>query len=117
MIIDGAVITNAGPKCHFIVENNVPILREKDILSTEKATTPAKRIYFAVQLMYIDNGNLAPHHKAYWDLVRDFLEAAPGSIEVIDKMSNEILQGNYYPAMKTCKKLIAYEEEVISRVQ
>ncbi|WP_213182013.1 flagellar biosynthesis repressor FlbT [Desulfosarcina cetonica] len=117
MIIDGAVITNAGPKCHFIVENNVPILREKDILSTEKATTPAKRIYFAIQLMYIDNGNLAVHHNAYWDLVRDFLEAAPRSIAIIDKISNEILQGNYYPAMKTCKKLIAYEEEVISRVQ
>ena len=31
MIIGGAVITNAGTKCHFIVENTVPILRDKDI--------------------------------------------------------------------------------------
>jgi flagellar protein FlbT len=117
MIIDGAVITNAGTKCHFIVENNVPILREKDILSTEKATTPARKIYFSIQLMYIDRVNLTSHHKSYWKLVRDFLEAAPSSIDIIDKMSNEILQENYYPAMKTCKKLIAYEEEVIARVK
>jgi flagellar protein FlbT len=67
--------------------------------------------------MYIDRVNLTSHHKSYWKLVRDFLEAAPSSIDIIDKMSNEILQENYYPAMKTCKKLIAYEEEVIARVK
>ena len=54
MIIGGAVITNAGTKCNFVVENTVPILRDKDILSTDKANTPARRIYFSIQLMYID---------------------------------------------------------------
>lgn len=116
MIIDGAVITNSGTKCHFIVENNVPILREKDILSTEKATTPARRIYFSIQLMYIDGNNLTSHHKLYWKLVRGFLEAAPSTKNIINKMSNEILHGNYYQAMKTCKKLIQFEEEVIASV-
>ena len=38
MIIGGAVITNGGQKSNFIVENKVPILRDKDILSNEKAT-------------------------------------------------------------------------------
>ena len=33
MIIGGAVITNGGQKSNFIVENKVPILRDKDILS------------------------------------------------------------------------------------
>lgn len=117
MIIGGAVITNGGQKSNFIVENKVPILREKDILSAGKANSPARRIYFATQLMYIDGGNLKNHHKQYWELVKDFLEAAPSSLSIIDEISENILGANYYQALKNCKELIAYEKEVIARVQ
>jgi flagellar protein FlbT len=117
MIIGGAVITNGGGKTNLIVENTVPILREKDILSTENANSPARRIYFAIQLMYIDNNNLPKHHKLYWELVKDFLEAAPSALDIVDQISRDILEANYYQALKHCRKLIAYEKEVIARVQ
>ncbi|BBO73730.1 putative flagellum biosynthesis repressor protein FlbT 1 [Desulfosarcina widdelii] len=117
MIIGGAVITNGGQKCNFIVENKVSILRDKDILSAEKANSPARRIYFAIQLMYIDASNLKTHHKSYWELVKDFLEAAPSALGIVDQISEYILEGNYYQALKNCKKLIAFEEEIIARVQ
>jgi flagellar protein FlbT len=117
MIIGGTVITNSGQKCNFIVENKVPILRDKDILSAEKANSPARRIYFTIQLMYIDGNNLKNHHKKYWELVKDFIEAAPSALGIIDQISEDILGANYYMALKNCKKLIAYEEEVIARVQ
>ncbi len=117
MIIGGAAVTNGGAKSTLIIENTVPILREKDILSAENANTPARRIYFAIQLMYIDGAHLTDHHKLYWTLVKAFLEAAPGALEVVDGISAKILNAEYYPALKTCRKLIAYEEEVIARVQ
>jgi flagellar protein FlbT len=117
MIIGGAVITNGGQKSNFIVENKVSILRDKDILSAEKANSPARRIYFAIQLMYIDNNNLKTHHKLYWELVKDFLDAAPSALGVVDQISEFILEGNYYQALKNCKKLISFEEEIIARVQ
>ena len=117
MIIGGAVITNGGQKSNFIVENKVPILRDKDILSAEKANSPARRIYFSIQLMYIDGDNLKNHHKLYWDLVKSFLEAAPSALAIIDQISENILGANYYQALKTCKKLIVFEEEAIARVQ
>ncbi len=117
MIISGAVITNGDAKSNFIVENTVPILRQKDILSTKKANSPARRIYFSIQLMYIDEDNLSRYHKTYWKLVREFLSAAPGALPIIDRISKEILDSDYYRALKTCKKLIAYEEEAIASVQ
>jgi flagellar protein FlbT len=117
MIIGGAVITNGNKKSNFIVENPVPILREKDILNTEKANTPAKRIYFSIQLMYIDEKNLTVHHELYWKLVRDFLDAAPSALGIIDTISAKILNNSYYQALKHCKKLITYEEEVMASVQ
>ena len=51
MIVGGAVITNGNIRnTDLIIENNVPILRQKDILSEKDATSPCSRIYFLIQL-------------------------------------------------------------------
>ena len=113
MIIGNAVITNGAAKAEFIVENNTPILRQKDILSPAKADTPARRIYFCVQLMYVDGDNMAEHHKLYWELVRDFVCAAPRSLIAIDQINEFIAQENYYQALKVASQLIEFEQEVI----
>ncbi len=116
MIIGGAVLTNGNSKSNLIVENKVPILREKDILSETDASTPGRRIYFAIQLMYIDQENMVVHHNSYWELVKDFLSAAPSQLAVIDQMSEHILQRQYYKALKLCRELINYEEEILKHV-
>ena len=113
MIIDGAVVSNGTVKCELIIENNVPILRQKDIMSEKEANSPARRIYFAIQLMYIDEENLAVYHKNYWKLVKDFIQAAPRVLPVVDEISHHILKGQYYQALKLAKNLIAYEREAI----
>jgi flagellar protein FlbT len=117
MIIGGAVITNGNYKCDLFIENKVPILRQKDIMTEKEANSPTHRIYLVIQLMYIDEQNLAQHHKTYWKLVQDFILAAPTVLPVVDQISNKILGGQYYQALKLVRNLIAYEKEVITRVQ
>ena len=116
-IIGGAVITNGDAKSAFIVENDVPLLREKDILTLAAADTPCKRIYFAIQLMYVDEKNLPEHHKTYWELVKDVAEAAPSRKQTLKEISENILNAKYYQALKLTKKLIDYEREVTDRVR
>jgi flagellar protein FlbT len=117
LIVGGAVVTNGNARSDLIIENNVPILREKDILTEKNADTPCKRIYFVIQLMYVDDKNLSEHHALYWRLVRDVVKAAPSTTLLIDQISEQILHNNYYQALKKAKKLIEYEQEVISRVR
>jgi len=117
LIIGGAVVTNGDAKCVLIVENNVPILREKDILREEDATTPCRRIYFTIQLMYVDEKNVAEYHEAYWKLVREVMDAAPSTLGLIDPISSHILSGRYYQALKLCRELMDYEQEVIDNVR
>jgi flagellar biosynthesis repressor protein FlbT len=112
MIIGGAVIANGSTRCDLVVENNVPILREKDILSLKEAQTPCRRIYFAVQLMYVDEKNMAEHRQIFWELVKDLLEAAPSTGVLLNRICDQVLQGQYYQALKLTRKLIAYEDEV-----
>lgn len=117
MIIGGAVVTNGNTRCDLVIENDVPLLREKDIMSVDSATSPCRRIYLAVQLMYVGGDEkLTERHGIYWDLVRDVVNAAPSSIGLIDEMSGNILHGRYYHALKTAKRLIEYEQEVLQNV-
>ncbi|MBA4394383.1 MAG: flagellar protein FlbT [Desulfobacca sp.] len=113
MIIGGAVIANGGSRCDLIVENNVPILRQKDILSLKDADTPCRRIYFAIQLMYVDDIHIAEHHRIFWEMVKDVQTAAPSTGKLLNEICGHILQGEYYPALKLTRKLITYENEVI----
>lgn len=117
MIIGGAVVSNGAAKCDLVIENTVPILREKDILSEKNADTPCKKIYFTVQLMYVDEKNLPEYHTLYWKLVKDVMSAAPSTRPLLEQISEHILSGKYYDALKKTKKLIEYEQEVISRVR
>ena len=116
MIFGGAVVANGDLKCELIIENNVPILREKDILTEEKADSPCKRLYFIIQLMYVDEKNLVIHHNSYWNLVRELVSAAPSMVYFVDQLSENILNNRYYQALKLAKKMVEYEREVISNV-
>lgn len=117
MIIGSAVVRNGDDKCNLIIENNATILREKDILGEKEANTPARRIYFTVQLMYIDPENLQSHHKAYWKLVHDFLDAAPSATGLIDQISDQILSDKYYKALKLTHNLIEFESKLIEGIR
>jgi flagellar protein FlbT len=117
MIVGGAVITNGNIKnTDLIIENNVPILRQKDILSEKDATSPCRRIYFLIQLMYIDQENLITHQNTYWKLVRELLDAVPRLTGHIDQINENILSGNCYRALKLASRLIDYEQEVLKYV-
>ncbi len=117
LIIAGAVVTNGDVKCDLIIENKVPILREKDVMREEDAISPCSKIFFVVQLMYVDPDNIVDHHNAYWNLVREVIKAAPSMINLISRISEEILSSNYYKALKLSKQLIDYEKEVVSYVR
>ncbi len=116
MIVGGAVVTNGNTKCDLFIENRVPILRQKGIMSEKDADSPGRRIYFAIQLMYVDEENLIEHHNTYWKLVQSFVGAAPSMLSLIDQISENILVSRYYQALKLARKLIDYEQEIIDHV-
>ena len=117
VIVGGAVVTNGNIKTNLVIENDVPILREKDIMKKQDADTPCRRIYFVIQLMYVDEKHTLEHHNMYWKLVQDVLKAAPSVLGLIDQISEHILDNRYYKALKLARKLIDYEQEVVNNVR
>jgi flagellar protein FlbT len=116
LIVGGAVVRNGGGRADLLIENDVPILRGREVMSLEEASSPCRRIYFTIQLMYVDEGHVAEHQKLYWQLVKDLVDASPSMQEALTGISTLIADGQYYAALKAARKLIAYEEELIRHV-
>ncbi len=116
IVIAGAVIRNSEKRCDLIIENQVPILREKDIMGEAEANTPCRRIYFIIQLIYFDTEQQEEHIRNYWHLVEDVVTAAPSMTSRLDKISELIVGGNYYKALRLARELIDYEREVLNSV-
>ena len=117
IIIGACVITNTDQRARLLIDgDNIPILREKDILTPETADTPAKLVYLAVQLMYI-SPDPQVNHSTYFNLVRDIISAVPSAWPIIEGINNFILNGDLYHALKEAKKLVAYEKQLLDRNQ
>ena len=113
LLVGNCIITNSDQRTRLFIDGRAPILREKDILTAETANTPAKRIYLAVQLMYIGD-DIGLTRDQYFSLVNDFLEAVPSSTEIVNQINNEILTGQLCKALKAAQRLIEYEQELFS---
>ena len=115
IIIGACVITNTDQRARLLIDgDNIPILREKDILTPETADTPAKLVYLAVQLMYI-SPDPKVQHGTYFNLLRDIITTMPGAWPIIETVNTGILNNDLYRALKEARKLIAYERKLIEQ--
>lgn len=116
VLIGHAVLRNGDKTSEFHLENKVSILREKDIMKEEDATTPGQRLYFLIQLMYIDGENLAGYHISYWEQVKEIVAAAHSTQPYLEEISALILVQDYYHALKAARKFMEYEQCLVSQV-
>lgn len=113
IILGDSVITNANQRTRLVVEGHAPVLREKDIMTAPAATSPARRIYLAVQLMYL-SGDTSRFQENYFALVADILAAAPSTRPYVTRISKMILTGTLYKALKEARRLVDYERKILS---
>jgi flagellar protein FlbT len=113
LIVGNCVITNSDQRTRLFIDGKAPVLREKDILSAATADSPAKRVYFAVQLMYLED-DIEKLRRDYFALVTDLVRAAPSTTPIVDEINNEILTGQLYKALRAAKKLIQHEQDILS---
>ena len=111
ILVGESILTNDSQRTRLLIAGSAPVLREKDIMTPILANTPASRIYLAVQLMYTSR-DPRDHHKVYFALIRDIVQAAPSTWPYIEAINNHILRGELYKALKQSRKLIAYEENL-----
>ena len=109
-IVNGAVLTAGKRRVSLVLENKAVLLRSKDIMQEREADTPAKRIYFAIMLMYIGSGEPA-YNERFLHFLNDYLSVTTlrEVRSVLLEIKDDVENGRFYQAMRNCKDLIAFE--------
>lgn len=116
IVINGAVITVGEGATYLILQNHATFLREKDIMQEEDATSPAKRIYFYLMLMYLDQENYQVYYSTFMDRMLDLMGVTTMQVVRNNLMIifENVQQRRFYPALKACKALIQFEAELLT---
>ena len=116
IVIGDSVIINSNTRARFIVEGDVPILRERDTVSAETADTPAKRLYHCVQTMYLKNDAIR-YRASYLACMNELRESVPNAAALAATVDRLVAEGALYKALKAIRMLIQCESPAIAPVE
>ena len=114
-VVNGAVMVAGSKGASLVLQNEATILLGKDVMQEKEATTPSRRIYFSILVMYLDQENVKNYRDTFMTYIEDFMDATTFS-EVRSTLLHiveDVNSGNYYRAMKTCQVLMNYEAEML----
>ncbi len=116
IIINGAVIENGGEATTIILHNRVDILRRKEVMSENDATTPARRVYYSLQCAYLFDTDRAQYLDLYRQFEQDYIQAAPSAAEILSEVRTLVAAERYYDALRKTQELMDHESERLESV-
>jgi flagellar biosynthesis repressor protein FlbT len=119
VVINGAVIVNDNRRSRLTISTFAHVMREKDILQEKDADTPAKRIYFLIQLLLLAAGE-PESIKAYSGPLDEAIGALVGALtnaEIKDQLATVRAmaeRGDYYKALIALRPVTEYEAKLLA---
>ncbi len=114
LIIGGASIRNGDRRSSFVIETNTKFLRESDIIVEHDADTACKRLYVALEFVYLSD-DPSEAENVFIAMANEIMTAAPSMTPYILKIHDLLATKDHYQALKVCKELIAYEQALLAR--
>jgi flagellar protein FlbT len=117
-VLNGAVLANGDKRIALVIQNKACVLREKDIMQPEDANTPARRVYLAIMMMYLEGESSHVPYNEFALRMTEFMGALtnPEILAACVEISRDVGQGSYYKALISSRKLFDYEQERLSYV-
>ncbi len=113
-VLNGAVLSNGDKRTSLVIQNKACVLREKDIMQPQDAKTPARLVYLSIMMMYLEGetANEEPYNE-FALRMSEFMGAIdnPAILGTCVEISRDVVQGAYYKALISCRKLFDYEQE------
>lgn len=117
-VLNGAVVQNGDRRAVLVLQNKASVLREKDIMQPEEANSPARRIYFPVMMLYLEDGASETVYDEFVRRMTEFMGAVrnPEILNLCVMVSRQVMARDWYKALMNCRKLIEYEDERLGNV-
>ncbi len=116
--VNGAVIVNGDRRTDFVIENRASILRERDIMKREDASTPARRVYLPVMMMALDPASRKDAFAEFEQRLTEFAGVIvdPRGLTLCLRIAAAVANADYYKALGSCRALIEFENERLTDV-
>jgi len=116
VIVNGVVLRTTS-RTDLLVETEATVLRGSEVMKPEEATTPARRLYFACMMAYIDPAQLEKHQQALLQQLGDLMQAfeAEEAQDACVRFAENVAAGHFFKALSDCKWIIGYETEALAR--
>jgi flagellar protein FlbT len=117
-VLNGAVVQNGDRRSVLVLQNKASVLREKDIMQQEEANTPARRVYFPVMMMYLDESDANRYYDEFVLRLTEIMGVIRNPEILADcvAISKHCMAREYYKGLMMCRKLIEYENERLGNV-
>ncbi|PVA09704.1 flagellar biosynthesis repressor FlbT [Pelagivirga sediminicola] len=118
VLINGAVIENGDKRSRLsVVTSEANILRLRDAIHPEEATTPVRRVCYSAQLVLSGDADPAD---AKLPLLRRIEELSqiltdPDSRDQLTKAGQAVLDGQYYQCLKALRTLLPREDRLLAQ--
>ena len=116
-VLNGAVVQNGDRRGVLVLQNKASVLREKDIMQAEEANSPARRVYFAVMMMYLDEPSAARYYEEFAHRMSEFMSVI-SNVDILGdcvSISKYVMGREYYKALMSSRRLVEYEDERIGK--
>lgn len=117
VIINGALIS-ARQTTALVIHNRVSLLRERQILPPHLVTSPARRIYFAIQCAYVaDTEERPPYVEAAVRYATEFRDTTLSDRvkRLAELVVEQVGRETYYEALRTAQDIMKYEDFVLGQ--
>ena len=112
-VLNGAVVQNGDRRGVLVLQNKAAVLREKDIMQEHEVSSPARRVYFSVMMMYLDEAGVARYYDEFVRRMTEFMSVISNPDVLVDcvTISKHLMAREYYKGLMLCRRLIEYEDE------
>lgn len=114
MVVNGAVLRAIAPTTLWL-ENDAAVLRGREVMRPDEADTPARRLYYACMLAYLDGAQRRKHQESIIILLDDLMHAleTPNAKAACASLAYEVAVGNYYRALSYGRQLVDHEATLL----
>ena len=87
-------------------------------MQPDEVKTPARRIYFPVMMMYLDESAAEKFYEEFAARLNEFMGVVrnPAVLQDCISISKHVMAREYYKALMLSRKLIEYEDERLGHV-
>ena len=112
-VLNGAVLANGDKRTSLVIQNKACVLREKDIMQPKDAKTPARLVYLAIMMMYLEGEASEEPYNEFALRMTEFMGAIQNrqALATCIEISRDVMAGAYYKALIACRKLFDFERE------